>query len=106
MSIFSRISNFFKNPSEDKSEIKVRAYIGKFVKHNNEDIGESIAIENGRIIVKNSAIILSLPLETILNNSEILTVGDFDREESIKLGKEWIEQKDVLKFDDRGMLIK
>ncbi len=106
MSVLGKISNFFKSPPENKTTIRVRGYIGKFVRKNNDNIGESIAIENGRIIIKNSENVMSLPMETIIKNSETLVVGDFDMEESIRLGKEWAERKDVLKFDDKGMLIK
>ena len=38
-------------------------------------------------------------------NTENITVGDFNREESITLGKEWFERKDTLKFDKNGMMI-
>jgi len=107
MSIFSKISDFFKNPSEkESSDFKVHAFIGKFVKQDNADIGESIAVDGKRIIIKNLESILSIPIESILKNTENIVVGDFDREESIKLGKEWEERKDILKFDEKGMLIK
>lgn len=107
MSILRKISEFFKKPSEKESnDLKIHAFIGKFVKQNNADIGESIAVDGKRIIIKNLENILSIPIESILKNTENIVVGDFDREESIKLGKEWEERKDVLKFDEKGMLIK
>jgi len=107
MSILRKISDFLKKPSEKESnDFKIHAFIGKFVRQNNADIGESIAVEDKRVIIKNSESILSIPMEAVLKNAENITVGDFDREESIKLGKEWSERKDVLKFDEKGMLVK
>lgn len=107
MSILRKISDFFKKSSEKESnDINAHAIIGKFVKHNNADIGETIAVDGRRVIIKNLENILSIPIEAVLKNAENIVVGDFDREESIKLGKEWEERKDVLKFDEKGMLIK
>jgi hypothetical protein len=107
MSIFRKISDFFKKPSENESsDLKIHEIIGKFVKNNNADMGETLAVDGRRVIIKNSENILSIPIEAVLKNSENILVGDFDREESIKLGKEWEERKDVLKFDEKGMLIK
>lgn len=105
MSIVRKISEFFKKPSETES-IDLNAFICKFVRQNNADIGESIAVDGRRVIIKNSESIISIPIEAVLKNAENIIIGDFDREESIKLGKEWEERKDVLKFDEKGMLIK
>ncbi len=103
MSIIARITGLFKkNPQTLEKEMKLKShyYIGKFVKHNFTDIGESIAVDGTRIIIKNSENILSIPHDAILKNTENIVVGDFDREEAQKLGKEWAERKDVLKFDN------
>ena len=81
-------------------------YIGKFVKQDYIDIGESIAIDGKRIIIKKSESIMSIPLEAIIKAGDNIRVGDFDMEESLRLGKEWEDQKDVLKFDDKGMMIR
>ncbi len=110
MSILNKISNCFKknvkNPEEKGNKFNAHEYVGKFVKQNNTDIGESIAVEKDRIIVKNSDGIMSLPLEAVITNTESIVVGDFNREESLQLGKEWFDRKDTLKFDEHGMLIK
>jgi len=108
MSIIAKITGFFKkNPqdSENDKQLKVHLYIGKFVKQNNRDIGESIAVEGKRIIIKNPENVLSIPLEAVTRTAENITVGDFDREESLRLGKEWEDRKDILKFDHKGMLV-
>ena len=47
---------------------------------------------------------MSIPLEAIIKNAENYNSGDFDMEESLRLGKEWADQKDMLKFDDKGMI--
>ncbi len=110
MSILDKISNFLKKnkSASEKEDNKSRAlvYAGKFVKQNGVDIGESIAITETGFIVKNSDGFMSIPFEAIVTNSEIIAVGDFNKEESIQLGKEWFEQKDTLKFDEKGMLVK
>ncbi len=110
MSIFKKISDFLKKNkgASEKEDNKSRAlvYTGKFVKQNGIDIGESIAVTEKGFIVKNPGTFMSIPFEAIVTNSEIIAVGDFNREESIELGKEWFERKDTLKFDEKGMLVK
>ena len=49
---------------------------------------------------------MSIPIEAIIKNAQNIIVGDFDREEATRLGKEWADQKDMLVFDDKGMLVK
>jgi len=108
MSIIAKITGFFKkNPPnlEKDGQLKTHLYIGKFVKQDYIDIGESIAIDGKRIIIKKSESIMSIPLEAIIKAGDNIRVGDFDMEESLRLGKEWEDQKDVLKFDDKGMMI-
>ncbi|CAG0998647.1 hypothetical protein METP3_03141 [Methanosarcinales archaeon] len=109
MSIIAKITGFFKkNPPnlEKDGQLKTHLYIGKFVKQDYIDIGESIAIDGKRIIIKKSESIMSIPLEAIIKAGDNIRVGDFDMEESLRLGKEWEDQKDVLKFDDKGMMIR
>jgi hypothetical protein len=110
MAILNKISSFFtKKPDlqgKDYNKSIAHGYVGKFVKQNSEDIGESIAVEGGRLIVKNSDNIMSIPLGVVAANTDTIVVGDFNREDSLALGKEWFDRKDTLKFDDKGMLIK
>lgn len=110
MSIIDKISNCFKknitNPEKESSAFKAYEYVGKFVNQGGAQIGESIAVENDRIIVKNSDGMMSIPLGAVITNTENIVVGDFNREESLQLGKEWFDRKDTLKFDEKGMLIK
>jgi hypothetical protein len=109
MSIIVKITGFFKKKPqnlEKDGQLKSHYYIGKFVKQNNTDIGESIAVEGKRIIIKKSESIISIPFEAIIRIDENIIAGDFDREECLRLGKEWADQKDMLIFDDKGMLVK
>ncbi|MDP2767941.1 MAG: hypothetical protein Q8O41_10940 [Candidatus Methanoperedens sp.] len=110
MSFVDKISKLFteKAEKEGKNANKLKVYdcIGKFVKQNNVDLGESIAIDGGRLIVKNPDGFMSVPLEAIVTNTDSIVVVDFNREESLQLGKEWFERKDTLKFDEKGMLVK
>ncbi len=106
MSLIKRISRIFKKKGQGNEEkVYIHNYVGKFVVQNGIGIGESIALEGNRIIVKNSDSYVSIPVEKIAANSDKIVMGDFNREESLKLGKEWFEKKDTLKFDDKGMLI-
>ncbi len=107
MSILDKISSFFgiKPPEKESGDLRAQSYIGKFVKQNNVDLGESIGVDGRRIIIKNPQNILSIPVEAVLNNAQTLVVGDFNMDESLQLGKEWEERKDVMKFDEKGMLI-
>jgi hypothetical protein len=109
MSIIAKITGFFKkNPQnlEKDGQLKSHLYIGKFVKQDNTGIGESIAVEGKRIIIKNPESVMSIPLEAIMRIDENIIVGDFEREESLRLGKEWADQKDTLVFDEKGMMVK
>jgi len=107
MSILDKISSFFgiKPQEKESGDLRAHSYIGKFVKQNNIDLGESIGVDGRRIIIKNQQNILSIPVESVLTNSETIVVGDFNRDEAIQLGKEWDERKNVMKFDEKGMLI-
>jgi hypothetical protein len=107
MSILDKISSFFgiKPPEKESSDLRADSYIGKFVKHDYLEIGESIGVDGRRIIIKNPESVMSIPVEAVLKNEQTISVGDFNRDEALQLGKEWAERKDVMKFDEKGMLI-
>jgi hypothetical protein len=107
MSISDKISSFFRiKPREKESgNLSAHSYIGKFVKQDYIEIGESIGVEGRRIIIKSPESILSIPVEAVLKNEETISVGDFNRDEALQLGKEWDERKNVMNFDEKGMLI-
>jgi hypothetical protein len=108
MSISDKISSFFriKPQQKESGNLQAHSYIGKFVTQNNVDLGESISVNGRRIIIKNPQNILSIPVEAVLKNAQTIVVGDFNRDESLQLGKDWEERKDVMKFDEKGMLIR
>jgi len=106
MSIIDKISSFFGiKPPEESSNLSADFYIGKFVKQDYIGIGESIGVDGRRIIIKSPESVMSIPVEAVLKNDETISVGDFNRDEALQLGKEWAERKDVMKFDEKGMLI-
>ena len=109
MSLISKLSDFLKkiNPENGQKENNLNAgeYTGKFVKQNGADIGETVALDNNRVVVKSKEYYMSIPLDKITANTDIIAVGDFDRDESLKFGKEWSEKRDTLKFDQKGMMI-
>lgn len=107
MSILDKISSFFgKKPPEKSSDLSADSYIGKFVKQDYIEIGESIGVDGRRIIIKSPESVMSIPVEAVWKNDETISVGEFNRDEALQLGKEWTERKDVMKFDEKGMLIK
>ncbi len=109
MSIKSKISGFFRNKNPDSTEkesrLEAREYIGKFVKQNGFDIGESVAFDNNRIVIKSKDNYMAIPLDKITANTDVIAVSGFDMNDSLKFGKEWSEKRDTLKFDKNGMLI-
>ncbi len=109
MSLINKISGFFRKKKLDKGSkeniIDIHEYIGKFVKQSGSDIGESVGFENNRVVVKSKEYYMSIPLEKITTNTDVIAVGDFDRDESLRLGKEWSDKKDTLQFDKNGMMI-
>ncbi len=109
MSIISRISGFLRIRNQDSAKkennLNAREYTGKFVKHNGADIGETVALDNNRVVVKSNEYYMSIPLEKITANTDVIAVGDFDMDESLKFGKEWSDKRDTLKFDQNGMMI-
>jgi len=94
-----------KPREKEAGNLNAHSYIGKFVKQDYIEIGESIAVEGRRIIIKSPQNILSIPAEAILKNDQTISVGDFNRDEALQLGKEWDQRKDIMKFDEKGMLI-
>ena len=107
MSISDKMSSFFgiKPREKESGNLSAHSYINKFVKQDYIGIGESIGVEGRRIIIKSPESILSIPVEAVLKNEETISVGDFNRDEALQLGKEWDERKNVMKFDEKGMLI-
>jgi len=109
MPIIRNISEFFRKKNQDspkkESNLDAREYIGKFVKQNGFDIGESVALDNNRIVVKSKDNYMAIPHDKITANTDFIAVGGFDMDESLKFGKEWSEKRDTLKFDKNGMMI-
>ncbi|NJD77741.1 MAG: hypothetical protein FIB08_11710 [Candidatus Methanoperedens sp.] len=109
MSLIQKISLFLKKKQgttqgkEEKPDF--HNYIGKFVKQNGTKIGESIALDETRFIVKIPDGFISVPIATVTKNTENIEIGDFNMEESRKLGNEWFERKDTLQFDKNGMMV-
>ena len=79
----------------------------KFVLFDNNRIGETISTESGHLIFKQDAQNLYIPLSSVKEiTDENVVVGAFDRDEAVKLGKEWQDRTtDTLIFDENGMLI-
>ena len=109
MSIIRNISGFFRRKKQDsehnENKLDAREYTGKFVKQNGSDIGESVALDNNRIVVKSKENYMAIPVDKITANTDFIAVGGFDMDDSVNFGKEWSEKRDTLKFDKNGMMI-
>ena len=67
--------------------------ICRFVRKDGEEIGESIDVFDGHLIIKCSEDFYGIPLESVREDGEHLVVGEFNREEAKNVGERWIEQK-------------
>lgn len=109
MSLIHKISLFFKKKQgtaqEKEGKPDFHNYIGKFVKQNGTKIGESIAVDEARFIIKMPDGFISVPIASVMKNTDDIEIGDFNMEESRKLGNEWFERKDTLQFDKNGMMV-
>jgi len=84
-----------------------RDVLCKFVLLDNNRIGETISVESGHLIFKQDAQNLYIPLSSVKEiTDENVVVETFDRDEAVKLGKEWQDRTtDTLIFDENGMLM-
>jgi hypothetical protein len=79
----------------------------KFVVQHGQRIGETISIDGGHIVFKHGAEKLYIPMSSISGfTDEDVEIGDFNRDEALRLGEEWHQRTtNSLKFDKNGMLI-
>jgi hypothetical protein len=79
----------------------------KFVVQRGQRIGETISIDGGHLVFKHGAENLYIPMSYISRfTDEDVEIGDFNRDEALKLGEEWHQRTtNTLKFDGNGMLI-
>lgn len=91
-----------REPTISKKDI-----LAKFVIQNGITIGETISIDSNHLVFKSGADNLNIPISSIINiNEDNVTVGEFNRDESLKLGENWLHRTtNRLKFDENGMLI-
>ena len=91
---------------EDK-RISKKDILCKFVVQHGQRIGETISIDGGHLVFKHGADKLSISMSYISGfTDEDVEIGDFNRDEALKLGEEWHQRTtNSLKFDGNGMLI-
>jgi hypothetical protein len=79
----------------------------KFVVQHGQRIGETISIDGRHLIFKHGAEKMYIPMSSISGfNDEDVVIGDFNRDEALRLGEEWYQRTtNSLKFDENGMLI-
>jgi hypothetical protein len=91
---------------EDKP-IPKQDILCKFVVQHGQRIGETISIDGGHLVFKHGAENLYIPMSSISGfTDEDVEIGDFNRNEALRLGEEWHQRTtNTLKFDENGMLI-
>lgn len=92
----------YKDKSISKQDI-----LCKFVVQHGQRIGETISIDGGNLVFKHGAEKLYISMSSISGfTDEDVEIGDFNRDEALKLGEEWHQRTtNSLKFDENGMLI-
>lgn len=92
---------------DEEKRMKKQDILCKFVVQHDTRIGETISVDSGRLVFKSGAEKLSIPMSSITSiTDDNVVVGDFTRDEALKLGEEWYRRTtNALKFDDKGMLI-
>jgi len=91
---------------EDK-HISKKDILCKFVVQDGQRIGETISIDGGHLVFKQGAEKLYISMSSISGfTDEDVEIGDFNRDEALRLGEEWHQRTmNSLKFDENGMLI-
>ncbi len=108
MTIKNRILKFLRIGGEDSEIDKAPEidYMCKIVKYNGKKIGESIAVDDGQLLIKHKKEILSIPLDSIGAVSDDIIVDKFKRAKAKKMGQQWRnERRDEMKYDENGMPI-
>jgi hypothetical protein len=103
-------TSFKTSPSQGQDEDKTiskQDILCKFVVQHGQRIGETISIDGGHIVFKHGAEKLYIPMSSISGfTDEDVEIGDFNRDEALRLGEEWHQRTmNSLKFDKNGMLI-
>ena len=91
----------------DDKRISKNDILCKFVVQHGQRIGETISIDGGHLVFKHGAEKLYIPMSSISGfTDEDVEIGDFNRDEALRLGEEWHQRTtNSLKFDGNGMLI-
>lgn len=67
--------------------------ICRFVRKDGKEIGESIDVFDGYLIIKSSKTFFGVPLSAVKEDGEALVIQDYDEEDARKVGERWIEEK-------------
>lgn len=79
----------------------------KYVLHDGNVIGESVAVFDRQLIIKDKDKMLCVADDIIEHtDDEHVYVVDFNYDEALAAGKVWLESnRDTLHFDEKGMLL-
>ncbi len=91
----------------EDSRISKKDILCKFVVQHGQRIGETISVDGGHLVFKHGAEKLYISMSSISGfTDEDVEIGDFNRDEALRLGEEWHQRTtNSLKFDGNGMLI-
>ncbi len=67
--------------------------ICRFVRKDGREIGESIDVFDGHLIIKSSERFFGIPLDSVKEDGEYLVITEFDEENARNIGERWIEEK-------------
>lgn len=93
--------------SRSSKKLRPDNLLYKYVLHDKNTIGESVAIADENLIIKDKAKMLCVPFDVIERvDDEYVYVKDFNYDEALAAGEVWFEgSRDTLHFDEKGMPI-
>lgn len=94
-------------PIRHSKKLQFDNLLYKFVLHDRNAIGESVAVVDGNLIIKDKSKMLCVPFDVVERvDEEHVYVKDFNYDEALAAGVVWLEgNRDTLHFDEKGMLI-
>ena len=98
---------FPSRSSRSSKKLQSGNLLYKYVLHDGNIIGESVAVVDGNLIIKDKNKMLCVSSEVIERvDDEHVYVEDFNYDEALAAGEVWFEgSRDTLHFDEKGMPI-
>ena len=110
--IFKKVSGklyklFSSRHSKHPKKLQQENLLYKYVLHDGNVIGESIAVFAEYLIIKDKGKMLCVSFDAIERvDDEHVYVADFNYDEALAAGVVWLEDsRDTLHFDKKGMMV-